>query len=156
MSLVVNTQAPDFTLQNTKGNKVSLQEYLGEKNVLLLFFPLAFTDVWSKELCQVRDNFKIYDALDANVFGISVDSFFTLNEFKKAQNINFQLLSDFNREVSKKYEALYDDFFRMKGVSKRAAYLINKEGVIKYSEVLEDASMIPDFDNIQKTLEGMS
>jgi len=155
MSLAVNTKAPGFTLQNTKGEKVSLQDKLGDKNVLLLFFPLAFTDVCTKELCQVRDNFKIYDALDANVFGISVDSFFTLNEFKKAQNLNFQLLSDFNREVSKKYQALYNDFFGMKGVSKRAAYLIDKEGLIRYSEVLEDASKIPDFGKIQQTLQGM-
>jgi len=155
MSLAVNTKAPGFTLQNTKGEKVSLQDKLGDKNVLLLFFPLAFTDVCTKELCQVRDNFKIYDALDANVFGISVDSFLTLNEFKKAQNLNFQLLSDFNREVSKKYQALYNDFFGMKGVSKRAAYLIDKEGLIRYSEVLEDASKIPDFGKIQQTLQGM-
>jgi len=156
MALPIKSKAPDFELQNTDGKKRSLGDALQEnKNVLLLFFPLAFTEVCTKELCQVRDNLKIYESLDAVIFGISVDSFFTLKEFKRTQNLNFQLLSDFNKEVSKKYEALYKDFFGMNGVSKRAAYLIDKDGIIQYAEVLEDAAEIPDFSKIVKHLEKM-
>jgi len=155
MALPVKSKAPDFELTNAEGKKISLSDALQQnKHVLLLFFPLAFSEVCTKELCQVRDNLKIYDSLNAVIFGISVDSFFTLKEFKKSQNLNFQLLSDFNKEVSKKYEALYEDFFGMKGVSKRAAYIINKEGVIQYAEVLDDAAEIPDFEEISRHLKN--
>ena len=96
---------------------------------------------------------KLYEALDAEVIGISVDSFFTLREFKKSQNLNFTLLSDFNKEVMKKYDAHYDDYFGMRGVAKRSAYIIDKEGIIRYAEVLEDSGKLPDFEAIQKTLQ---
>lgn len=155
MSLSIKSVAPDFVLPNTDGKEVSLGKTLKQNNVLLLFFPLAFTKVCTKELCQVRDNFKVYDSLNAEIFGISVDSFFTLKEFKKSQNLNFQLLSDFNKEVSIKYEAFYDDFFGMSGVSKRAAYVIDREGIIQYAEVLDDAGEIPDFEKIVSQLEIM-
>ena len=150
--LDLNSKAPELTLQNTNGKKVSLSDYKGEKNVVLLFFPLAFTSTCTKELCQTRDNLKLYDSLEAEVLGISVDTFFTLKEFKASQNLNFQLLSDFNKEASKKYEVLYDDFFGMKGVSKRSVFVIDKEGLLVHSEVLENASDLPNFQRIEDAL----
>lgn len=152
MALNIGSKAPEFTLQNTKGDKVSLSKYRGRKNVLLLFFPVAFSSTCTEELCTTRDNMKLYDSMNAEVLAISVDSFFCLREFKKSQNLNFMLLSDFNKNVSEQYEVLCDDFYGMKGVSKRAAYLIDKEGVIRYREVLSDADNFPDFKSIQKKL----
>lgn len=153
--MTLGSKAPDFTLQNTDGEKVTLSELTGDKNLVLLFFPLAFTGTCTEELCHTRDNMKIYDSLKANVAGISVDSFFTLKKFKEAQNLNFTLLSDFNKEVSKNYNSLYEDFFGMRGVSKRSAFVIDTEGKIRYSEILEDASKLPDFDKIHSTLEDL-
>lgn len=145
-------KAADFSLQDTNGKKISLSDFHGKKNVVLVFFPLAFSGVCTKELCLTRDNLKIYDSLDAEVLAISVDSFFTLNAFKESNNFNFSLLSDFNREVSEKYDALYDDFYGMKGVSKRSAFVIDKQGSVLYKEILDDADQLPQFDKVQEIL----
>ncbi|MFU8811351.1 MAG: redoxin domain-containing protein [Balneolaceae bacterium] len=152
MPLKAQDKAPDFSLQNSNGEEIVLSEQLAEGSVVLLFFPLAFTSVCTDEMCTVRDNMKLYESLNTQVFGISVDSFFTLKEFKKAHNINFTLLSDFNREVTDTYGTLYEDFFGMNGVSKRAAFVINREGTILYEEILEDAGNLPDFKAIQQAL----
>ena len=144
--------APDFTLKDTQNKDVVLSEYIGEKNVVLLFFPLAFSGVCTKELCSTRDNLKIYDSLNAEVFGISIDSFFTLRAFKEANNLNFKLLSDFNKEVSKEYDALYENYYGMKGVSKRSVFVIDKKGRVIHQEVLEDSDKIPDFNKVQQAL----
>lgn len=156
MAVQLGSKAPDFILQNTEGEKVSLSTFKNNKNVVLLFFPLAFSSTCTEELCTTRDNMKLYNSMDAKVIGISVDSFFTLNEFKKRENLNFTLLSDFNKEVSEQYDALYDDYFGMKGVSKRAVFVIDKEGVIKHREVLEDSGKLPDFKAVQNTLADLS
>jgi peroxiredoxin len=148
MKVEVGHKAPDFELFDTEKTKHSLEQYKG-KNVLLLFYPLAFTSVCTAELCSVRDSLKMYESLDVQPLGISVDSLFTLNQFKKAENLNFPLLSDFNKEASNAYGALYETFaFEMKGVSKRAAFVVDKNGVIQYAEVLENAGEQPDFDKI--------
>ena len=99
MSLKIGDQAPDFTLNDTDKNQVSLNELKGE-NAVLLFFPLAFTGVCTEELCSVRDDLSSYNDLSANVFAISVDSIFSLGKFKAEQNLNFTVLSDFNKEAS--------------------------------------------------------
>ncbi|MGC4058153.1 MAG: peroxiredoxin [Chitinophagaceae bacterium] len=152
MSVQVGQTAPDFTLFNTEKKEVTLSALRG-KNVVLVFFPLAFTSVCTAELCALRDNISQYVALNATVLGISVDSLFTLDKFKSEQNINFDLLSDFNKNVSETYGTIYEQFaFGMKGVSKRSAFVVDKEGIIRYAEVLEDAGKIPDFDAIQHTL----
>ncbi|MFA5668359.1 MAG: redoxin domain-containing protein [Balneolaceae bacterium] len=156
MQTLKDKKAPIFNLKNTVGENVDLNDYVGKRNIVLLFFPQAFTGVCTKELCTVRDNLKLYDSLDAEILAISVDSHFTLKEFKQSQNINFQLLSDFNKEVSDKYFVLNNDFFGMKGVSKRSAFVIDKQGIVRYEEVLEDASMMPSFDNIQQVLVGLN
>ena len=155
MNSIIGEDAPDFSLQNTEGEKVRLSDFRGKKNIVLLFFPLAFSSVCTNEMHTIRDNMKLYSSLDAKVIAISVDSFFSLREFKKAENINFTLLSDFNKEASKKYNALYDDYYGMQGVSKRAAFLISREGEVVYSEVLEDSRELPDFDAIQKELQKL-
>jgi peroxiredoxin len=122
-------------------------------NVVLLFFPLAFTSTCTTELCSVRDNIGFYNNVNAKVLGISVDSLHTLAKYKAEQQLNFTLLSDFNKEVSVAYGSLYEMFgYNMKGVSKRSAFVIDKQGIIRYAEVLENASEIPDFNSIDKIL----
>jgi peroxiredoxin len=155
-SIQIGQQAPDFTLYDSDKQKVTLGDYKG-KNVLLLFFPQAFTGTCTKELCSTRDNIALYNQANAQVFGISVDSIFTLAKFKEEQKLNFLLLSDFNKTVSTEYGSLYDNFvFDMKGVSKRSAFVIDKNGVIRYAEVLETATDLPDFAAIQKTLKELN
>ncbi len=153
MSKQVGEKAPDFTLFDTDKNPVSLADQKG-KNVVILFFPLAFTGVCTAELCNVRDNIGIYNNTNANVFGVSVDSLFSLGKFKAEQNLNFPLLSDFNKDASKAFGVLYDTFpaFGMQGVSKRAAFVIDKEGTIQYAEVCPTPGDLPDFAAIQGCL----
>jgi peroxiredoxin len=103
-------------------------------------------------MCYTRDHLEQFNNVNAKILGISVDSFFTLKEFKKVHELNFNLLSDFNKEVSKTYETIYNEFFGMHGVSKRSAFVIGKDGMVRYQEVLEDAGEQPDFDTITKTL----
>jgi peroxiredoxin len=154
--LPLNEKAPDFKLLNTEKKEVSLSEQNGS-NVLLLFFPLAFTSTCTAELCSIRDNYAMYNTLNAKVFGISVDSLFTLGKFKEEQKLNFDLLSDFNKDASTAYDCLYEQFvLGMKGVSKRAAFVVDKNGILKYAEVLESAGSLPDFDAIKKVLESLN
>ncbi|WP_295125758.1 redoxin domain-containing protein [uncultured Chitinophaga sp.] len=156
MKLEIGSQAPEFALYDTDKNKVSLSDLKGQ-NVVLLFFPMAFTSVCTTELCSVRDNIGTYNSLNAKVFGISVDSPFTLGKFKADQNLNFSLLSDFNKEASTAYGTIYTEFvLELKGVSKRSAFVLDKEGVVRYAEVLEKASDVPDFQAVKTTLEGLN
>lgn len=152
MALEIGQPAPDFILFDTNKKEVSLDSFRGQ-NVLLLFFPLAFTSTCTEELCSVRDNIKMYEDFGAQVLGISVDSLHTLGRYKQEQNLNFPLLSDFNKETSRTYGAIYEQFgYGMRGVSKRAAFLIDGEGRIQYEEVLENAGLQPDFEAIKETL----
>jgi peroxiredoxin len=145
-------KASDFTLFDSNKNPISLHDFTGKK-VVLLFYPLAFTSVCTKELCYVRDNMSLFNNVDAQVLGISVDSLYTLAKFKEEQGYHFPLLSDFNKEVSRSYNALYDDFsYNMKGVSKRASFVIDRQGNIQYAQILEKAGDFPDFEAIQSTL----
>lgn len=144
--------APDFTLKDTKGDAIQLSTYQKDKAVVLLFFPLAFSNICTQQVCTTRDNLKIYNSLNAEVIGISVDSFFTLKAFKSANNLNFTLLSDFNKEVSKAYNVLYEDFFGMNGVSKRAVFVIGHKGEIIHQEILEEADRMPDFTKVHEKL----
>ena len=155
-AIQVGQPAPNFTLFNSDKQKVSLNDFAG-KNVLLLFFPQAFTGTCTKELCSTRDNIALYNQADAEVLGISVDSVFTLARYKEDQHLNFPLLSDFNKTVSATYGALYDNFvFDMHGVSKRSAFVVDKKGIIRYAEVLETATDLPNFDAIHKLLEKLN
>jgi len=154
MKIEIGQAAPDFTLYDSAKNKVTLSDLRGH-NILLLFFPLAFTSTCTAELCSIRDNISFYNDVNAKVFGISVDSLHTLAKYKADQNLNFILLSDFNKEVSSLYESLYEMFsYNMKGVSKRSAFVIDKDGIVRYAEVLENAGEQPNFKNITLILEG--
>ena len=155
MAIEPGKPVPDFTLFDTGKNKVSLSGLKG-KNVLLLFFPQAFTSTCTKELCAVRDDISRYSNANAQVIGISVDSVFTLKKYKEDQHYDFPLLSDFNKEVSALYGSLYNEWILgMKGVSKRSAFVIDKAGIIRYAEVLENAGDIPDFNTINQVLDSL-
>lgn len=152
MALQIGDNAPDFKLYSSDLTEVSLSAFKGKK-VIVHFFPMAFTGTCTEQLCTMRDNFSYYEGIDAQVIGISVDSPFSLAKFKEEQNYQFPLLSDFNKEVSAAFGAFYDEFFfGLKGVSKRAAFVIDKEGKIAYAEVLENAKDLPDFKAINEAL----
>lgn len=154
--LQVGQTAPDFSLYDSDKKLVSLSQFRGN-NVLLLFFPFAFSSVCTAEMCSMRDNLKIYEHLNVLPIGISVDSLYTLKKFKEDQHLNFPLLSDFNKEVSTIYCSIYETFsYGMKGVSKRSAFLIDKQGIVQYAEVLENAGMQPDFEAIQVKLRELN
>jgi len=155
MAITIGQAAPEFSLFDTEKTKIALADQKGS-NVVLLFFPLAFTGVCTTELCNIRDNIAAYNSTNAKVFGISVDSLFTLGKFKEEQHLNFPLLSDFNKEVAAAYGALYENFvLDMKGVAKRSAFVIDKEGIVRYAEVLESAGDLPNFSAIQVTLQAL-
>ncbi len=154
MALKAGDKAPDFKLFSSELKEVSLSDFKGKK-VVLHFFPMAFTGVCTTQLCTLRDSFGYYEGINAEVIAISVDSPFTLAKFKEEQGYQFPLLSDFNKEVSQAFGAFYDEFvFNLKGVSKRAAFLIDEEGNIQYAEVLENAGDLPDFDAIKQEVEA--
>ena len=156
MKIDIGSKAPDFSLYDSDKNKVTLSELKGQ-NVLILFFPQAFTGVCTKQLCSIRDNIGHYDHINAKVLGISVDSVFTLAKFKDEQGYNFPLLSDFNKKTSTAYGSIYDSWILdMNGVSKRSAFIVDKEGIIRYAEVLDNAGEIPSFEAIQSTLASLS
>jgi peroxiredoxin len=148
MSLQPGQPAPQFTLIATDRKQVSLSDFKGKK-VVLHFFPFAFTGTCTTQLCTMRDNFGYYDDLNTVILGISVDSPFTLKKFKEENNYQFELLSDFNKEISPAYGAFYELFnLGLKGVSKRAAFVIDEDQIISYAEVLEVATDLPNFDAI--------
>ena len=157
MSIQVGQKAPDFTLFDSDKNKVTLSAMAGSP-VVILFFPLAFSGVCTKELCSVRDSMAAYNQTNAKVIGISVDSLFTLAKFKEDQQLNFTLLSDFNRSAISSYGVLYDVFpaFEMEKVSKRAAFVVDAEGVVRYAEVCPTPGDLPNFSAIQETLAGLA
>jgi peroxiredoxin len=159
MAVKVGDKAPDFTLmsKNMTGEPkpVSLADYKG-KNVVLLFYPLSFTGTCTEEMCTISGGFNEYANLNAEVLGISVDSIFSQEAWAKSNGITIPLLSDFNKEVSGNYGALYSEFvLGMNGVAKRSAFVVDKEGVIQYAEILEDAGKLPDFEKIKECLKSL-
>ncbi len=156
MALKAGDRAPAFTLPDTEKNSVSLGDFEGKK-VVLLFFPFAFTSVCTTELCTVRDDIAAYEGLDAQVLAASVDSPFCLARFKEAQQLNFPLLSDFNKEAARAYGALYEEFvLGLRGVAKRSAFVIDRQGVIRYAEVLDNAGDLPNFEAVKRTLASIA
>lgn len=156
MKIDIGQPAPDFTLFDSEKKQVTLSELKGH-NILLLFFPLAFTSTCTKEMCSVRDNISFYNNADAKVFGISVDALHSLAKYKEEQQLNFTLLSDFNKDVSRLYDSIYEMFgYNMKGVSKRSAFVIDKSGIVRFAEVLDNASEVPDFKTIQQVLNDIN
>ena len=131
MALQVGQPAPDFSLKSNKMEDVKLADLRGNK-VLLLFVPLAFTGVCTKELCGMRDELKDYEGLDCKVFGVSTDSPFALDAWAKEQGYQFPLLSDFNKATARAYDALYDNLMGFQGVCKRSAFVIDRDGRVEH------------------------
>jgi peroxiredoxin len=155
MALKIGDKAPDFTLFNQDGESVSLSSFKG-KNVVLLFFPAANTGACTKEMCTFRDELKVYENLNAQVLGISVDTHFSLKMFHDKNNYNFPLLSDFNKKTIEAYDVVLDVFvpgkFDYLNTSKRAAFVIDDKGSIKHIEVLANPGDQPDFEAVKKAL----
>jgi glutaredoxin-dependent peroxiredoxin len=154
MAADVGSKAPDFTLTNQERQPVTLSSQRG-KNVVLAFFPAAFSSVCTKELCTFRDSLAALNAANAQVYGISVDTFFTLKAFQDQQKLTFPLLSDFNKEVIRQYGVFNEDMIGLKGIAKRAVFVIDKEGVIRHREVLDDARNEPDYGKVMSTLQTL-
>jgi peroxiredoxin len=156
MALSVGHKAPNFKLFNSDKKEISLSDFHGVSNVILHFYPAAFTGVCTEQLCTSRDNMSYYTGLGCVVLGISTDTVFALAEFKKQQNYNFDLLSDYNKEVSKAYDMLIENFaFGMRGVSKRGVFVINKEGAIVHSEETENPGVQVNFDAVKAAVEKL-
>lgn len=159
MGITVGDQAPDFTLKSKSGddmNDISLSDYRDSKNVVILFFPLAYTGVCTDEMCSVSGGLADYDALDAQVLGISVDSPFAQEAWAKENDITVPLLSDFNKEVSAAYGSQFEDLIGFKGVAKRSAFVVDKTGVVRFASVSDDPTELPDFDAIKACLQALS
>ncbi|MFI5221943.1 MAG: redoxin domain-containing protein [Bacteroidia bacterium] len=155
MTIQKGDKAPSFKLFNTQKKEISLEDFKG-KNLIVHFFPAAFTGVCTQQMCNVRDAIGLYHNDRCDVVGISVDMPYTLGKFKELQNLSFDLLSDFNKEVSKAYGAQYETWnMNLKGVAKRAAFVIDGNGIIQYAQVMENASDMPDFAAINATLASL-
>lgn len=152
MSLKPGDAAPTFSLAQKPGDVVDVGEHIGRDTVVLLFFPFAYSPVCTDEMCHFRDNWSDWNALDANVFGISIDSPFVAARFRQDENIPFPILSDFNKDVSASYGALHEDLKGMKGVSKRAAFVIGKDGNIVFAWVSDDPRVQVPFEEVKAAL----
>ena len=149
----LNSKAPDFKLIDSNLKHKTLADYKGNKTVLL-FFPGAFTGVCTKEMCTFRDSMSKFNNLKAKVVGISVDQPFSLAQFAKENNLNFDLLSDATREVSKKYDSLHHDFVNIPGLtaSKRSVFILDQNGVVKYKWISDNPGVEPNYSEIEKEL----
>jgi len=159
MPLPVGTKAPDFSLKSKQASglvDVKLSTNFGKKNTLLLFFPLAFTSVCTQEMCDVTAGLDAYSGLNADVIGISVDSPFAQEAWAQKENIGITLASDMNKETARAYGTLLPDLIGLGPVSARAAFVIDKEGVIRYSEQTPSPKELPNFHVIKQTLEGLN
>ena len=145
-------KAIEFKLPQKPKDEVDLSQYIGKEKIVLLFFPLAYSSVCTAEMCQMRDDWKQYEGLGAKVFGISVDSPFVTDKFRADEKIPFPILSDFNKDVSRTYGVLHEELMGLKGVSKRSAYVIGKDGKVNYAWVTDDPKVMPKFDEIKAAL----
>ncbi len=154
--LDVGTKAPDFTLFKNRTDKVSLAEQRGKK-VVLAFFPAAFTSVCEKELCTFRDSLAELNGLDATVLGISVDGPFSNVAFAEKNKLTFPVLSDYSRETVRAYDVALDDFAGLPGytASKRAVYVVDGEGTIRYAWVGPNPGVEPDYEAVKKAVAGI-
>ncbi len=155
MAVDVGSKAPDFTLTNQERQPVKLSEQRG-KPVVLAFFPAAFSSVCTKELCTFRDSLARLNQAQAQVYGISVDTFFTLKAFHDQQGYNFPLLSDFNKQAIRDYGVFNEDMIGLKGIAKRAVFVIDKDGDVRHREVLDDARNEPNYDKVFSTLAALA
>jgi peroxiredoxin len=158
MAAETGSIAPDFTLPNQDREPVTLSKQRG-RPIVLAFFPAAFSSVCQKELCTFRDALAKLDKLNrvnAQVYGISVDTFFTLKAFRDQQHLTFPLLSDFNKQVIRDYGVFNEDMIGLKGIAKRAVFVLDKDGVVRHREVLDDARNEPDYEKVYKAVAALA
>ena len=154
MSVDVGSKAPDFTLTNQERQPVALSSQRG-KPVVLAFFPAAFSSVCTKELCTFRDQLARLNSANARVYGISVDTFFALKAFQADQKLAFPLLSDFNKQVIRDYGVFNEDMIGLKGIAKRAVFVLDKDRIVRHRQVLDDARNEPDYDQVASAVAGL-
>ena len=152
MAADVGSKAPDFALVNGERETAKLKDAIGSGNIVLAFFPGAFSGTCTKEMCAFRDSMSQLKGLNAKVFGISTDTFFTLKAWGDQQKLGFPLLSDYNKEAIRAYGVVNPDMIGLKNIAKRAVFVIDKVGIIRYREVLEDARNEPDYDKLKQAL----
>lgn len=156
MALAAGTKAPDFTLFNTDKKEVSLSDFAG-KNLVIQFFPAAFTGVCTAQMCSSRDDLSFFNNLNASVVGVSVDMAFSLGVFKAQNDINFDLLSDFNKDFIKAYDMYLENFaLGYHGVAKRGVVVIDKAGVVQYAETTANPGEQVNFDALKAALEKLA
>jgi len=155
MAIPVGSKAPDFSLKSRKGGTVTdvkLADHLGKKNTVVLFFPLAFTGVCTTEMCDVTAGLTAYQELNAEVIGVSVDSPFAQEAWAAKEKIGITLASDLNKKTAKDYGVLLEDLGGFGSTSARAAFVIDKNGVVQYSEQTPTPKDLPNFNAIRETL----
>src|SRR5687767_5512680 len=155
MSVEVGAKAPDFTLPNQDREPVKLSEQLAKGPVVLAFFPAAFSGTCQKEMCTFRDSMAELGKVNAQVLGISVDTFFALKAWADQQKLNFPLLSDFNKTAIRDYGVVNPDMIGLKDIAKRAVFVIDRSGTIRHREVLDDARNEPNYENVKKALASL-
>jgi glutaredoxin-dependent peroxiredoxin len=152
MSGEVGSKAPDFTLMNQDREPVALHDQIGAGSIVLAFLPGAFSGTCTKEVCSLRDSMSQLRGLGARVFGITTDTFFALKAWANQEQPGFPLLSDYNKEVIRAYDVVNPDMIGLKNIAKRAVVVIDKGGVIRYRDVLDDARNEPDYGKLQEAL----
>jgi len=155
MAIPVGSKAPDFTLKSKQSSglvDVKLSDSFGKKNIILLFFPLAFTSVCTKEMCDLTAGLGAYVSLNADIIGISVDSPFAQEAWAQKEKIKITLVSDLNKEVAKQYDVLLQMLAGIGDASARAAFVIDKNGVVQYSEQTPTPRDLPNFELVKRTL----
>ena len=152
MSVDVGAKAPDFTLPNQDREPVTLSEQVKKGPVVLAFFPAAFSGVCTKEMCTFRDSMAELNKVSGSVLGVSTDTFFSLKAWGDQQKFTFPLLSDYNKDVIRKYGVVNPDMVGLKDISKRAVFVIGRDGTVKHREVLDDARNEPDYSKINQAI----
>ena len=152
MAVDVGAKAPDFTLPNQDREQVTLSEQVKKGPVVLAFFPAAFSGVCTKEMCTFRDSMVELNKLSGTVLGVSTDTFFSLKAWGDQQKLSFPLLSDYNKDVIRKYGVVNPDMVGLKDISKRAVFVIGRDGTVKHREVLDDARNEPDYSKINQAV----
>jgi peroxiredoxin len=152
MAVEVGSKAPDFTLVNQDRESVTLSNVVRDSNVVLAFFPGAFSGTCTSELCTLRDGMDGFRRLNAQVLGISTDTFFTLKAWGDQQKFGFPLLSDYNKDVIRAYGVVNPDMIGLKNIAKRSVFVIDKSGTVRYREVLEDARNEPDYGKLNEAI----
>ncbi len=155
MAADIGAKAPDFTLPNQDREQVTLSHLLAKGPVVLAFFPAAFSGTCTKEACTFRDSAAELNTVSATVLGVSVDTFFALKAWKDAEKLPYALVSDFNKVVIRDYGVFNEDMIGLKGIAKRAVFVIDRGGVVRYREVLDDARNEPDYGKVQETLAAL-